>query len=221
MRILIIEDDVSFMKNLKRALELEGHEVDTAYDGVVGLKKAIRNMNDAIILDLMLPKKDGLQVCRELRDAKIATPIIMLTARGLLDDRVMGLDSGADDYLIKPFGFEELSARLRSLFRRRKTILEPAILKIADIIFNPAIHEITRNGKTLPLAPKEYKLLYYFLRNQRRVIPREELIAYLWKSKPKGNDLDVHIRYLRKKIDNGRKEKLIRTVKSVGFQIRD
>ena len=158
MAILIIEDEKKLVDILKRALNGERYSVDVAYDGEEGLEKAMKNNYALIILDIMLPKKDGFTVCKELRQHEIHTPIIMLTARGSVDDRVTGLDVGADDYLIKPFGLNELFARIRAVLRRPKTT-ESNITKVADLIIDRKKHEVTRAGKVISLTPKEYKLI--------------------------------------------------------------
>lgn len=220
MNILLIEDDKKLVKNLRKALEIEGYNVVVAYDGIAGFRKGLNTKHDLIILDLMLPKKDGVEICKELRKHNVQIPIIMLTAKDSPHDRVLGLDSGADDYLVKPFGLPELFARLRSLARRRKTTDRP-ILRISNLVLNPSTREVKRGRKSIHLTPKEYKLLEYLLRNANKALTRMELIARLWKLKPKGNELDVHIRYLRKKVDDGYSKKLIHTVKSVGYKIKN
>ena len=219
MKILLVEDSIKFAKNLKRALEIEGYSVDIAHDGAVGFDMGISPLYDLIILDVMLPKKDGLLVCSELRRHGIQIPIIMLTAKDELRDKVLGLDSGADDYLVKPFGFEELFARLRSLLRSKKTS-KPLVLKEGDLVLSSATHTVKRGGKTIQLTPKEYKIAFYLLRNSDRVVSRDELTAELWKTKPVGNELDVHISYLRKKINHGHTKKFITTIKGVGYRIK-
>jgi DNA-binding response OmpR family regulator len=219
MHILLVEDDVKFAKNLRTALEIEGYKVDVASDGMRGLARGLRPTYDLIIMDRMLPKKDGVSVVAELRNQNIQIPIIILTARGELEDRVSGLDSGADDYLVKPFGFEELFARLRSLLRRKKTTEQP-LLRAQDLEVDPASREVRRAGSLVQLSPKEYRLLLYLLRNRHKVITRGELTRLLWKVRPTGNQLDVHIRYLRRKIDDGQAKKIIYTVKGVGYKIK-
>ena len=164
MSILIIEDEKKLVSILKRALKSERYSVEVAYDGKEGLNKAMKNNYSLILLDIMLPKKGGLAVCKELRQHQIQTPIIMLTARGSTEDRVAGLDVGADDYLIKPFGLNELFARIRAVLRRRKTT-DPDITRIADLVMDKKKHEVTRAGKVIPLTPKEYKLLDTLLSN--------------------------------------------------------
>ncbi len=224
MTILIIEDEKKLSDILKRALKAERYSVDTAFDGEEGLSKALKNNYSFIILDIMLPKKDGMVVCRELRAKGIHTPILMLTARGTIEDRVTGLDSGADDYLIKPFGITELFARIRAILRRRKTT-DSDIAKIADLTMDRKKHEVTRAGKVIKLTPKEYKLLDTLLSHQGEAIARRKLIDDAWgpEFQEANNELNVHIKYLRTKIDGGKTKRkpLIHTIRGVGFVIKE
>jgi len=222
MSILIIEDEKKLVDILKIALKGERYSVDVAYDGEEGLAKALKNNYSAIILDIMLPKKDGFAVCKELRAQHIHTPIIMLTARGTEKDRVVGLDAGADDYLIKPFGLKELFARIRAVLRRRK-ITEPNIVKFSDVVMDKNKHEVTRAGKIVPLTPKEYKLLDTLLTNHGEVINRRRLIDHAWGPafKETNNELNVHIKYLRTKISKSNKKALIYTIRGVGFVLKE
>jgi len=225
MIILIIEDEKKISDILKRALKAERYTVDTALDGEEGLHKAIKNDYSLIILDIMLPKKDGITVCKELRAANIHTPIILLTAKGTPEDRVTGLDTGADDYLIKPFGITELFARIRAVLRRRKTT-DSDIVKIATLVMDRKKHEVTRGNKVISLTPKEYKLLDTLLSSQGEAITRRKLIDNAWGPEfiEANNELNVHIRYLRTKIDGTGKNKykpLIHTVRGVGFAIKE
>jgi DNA-binding response OmpR family regulator len=225
MAILIIEDEKKLVDILKIALKGERYSVDVAYDGQEGLDKAMKNNYSLILLDIMLSKKDGFTICRELREHQIHTPIIMLTARGTLEDRVEGLNAGADDYLIKPFGFNELFARIRAVLRRRKTT-DADITKVADLVMDKKKHEVTRAGKVILLTPKEYKLLDVLLSNSGEAINRQKLIDHAWGPafKEGGNELNVHIRYLRKKVDGEAKDKqkpLIHTVRGVGFVLKE
>lgn len=225
MTILIIEDEKKLSDILKRALKAERYSVDVAFDGDEGLSKALKNEYSFIILDIMLPKKDGITVCRELRSQNIHTPILMLTAKGTVEDRVTGLDAGADDYLIKPFGINELFARIRAILRRRKTT-DANITSIADLTMDRKKHEVTRAGKAIALTPKEYKLLDTLLSNQGEAIARRKLIDEAWGPdfKEANNELNVHIRYLRTKIDGDGKKKnkpLIHTIRGVGFAIKE
>ena len=222
MPILIVEDEKKLLDILKQALKAERYSVDTANDGEEGLAKAMKNNYSMIILDILLPKKDGFAVCKELRARQIHTPIIMLTARGSSDDRVAGLDAGADDYLIKPFGIKELFARIRAVLRRRKTT-DSDISKIADLVMDKKKHEVTRAGKVIPLTPKEYKLLDALLSNRGEAMNRRKLIDHAWGPdfKETNNELNVHINYLRAKIDKGNKKPLIHTIRGVGFVLKE
>jgi DNA-binding response OmpR family regulator len=226
MAILVIEDEKKLVDILKIALKGERYSVDVAYEGEEGLKKALNNNYSLIILDIMLPKKDGFEICRELRAHHIHTPIIMLTARSTIEDRIEGLNAGADDYLIKPFGLNELFARIRAVLRRRKTA-DSDIVKIADLVMDKNKHEVTRAGRVVALTPKEYKLLDALISHQGEAISRRKLIDHAWGPafKETHNELNVHIRYLRKKIDgtfNKKKSKsLIHTVRGVGFVLKE
>lgn len=222
MAILIIEDERKLVDILKRALKGERYSVDVAYDGEEGLEKAMKNNYALIILDIMLPKKDGFTVCKELRQRQIHTPIIMLTARGSVEDRVAGLDVGADDYLIKPFGLNELFARVRAVLRRPKTT-EANITKVADLVIDRKKHEVTRAGKVIALTPKEYKLLDTLVSNPGEAVNRRKLIDHAWGPtfKETNNELNVHIRYLRSKVDSGKNKPLIHTVRGVGFVLKE
>ncbi len=222
MAILIIEDEKKLVDILKVALKGERYSVDAAYDGQEGLEKALKNNYSLIILDIMLPGKDGFAVCKELREHHIHTPIIMLTARGTEEDRVMGLDAGADDYLIKPFGLNELFARIRAVLRRRKTT-DTDIAQFADILMDKKKHEVTRAGKIIALTPKEYKLLDTLLSHQGEAVNRRQLIDYAWGPEfvEGNNELNVHIKYLRTKLDTKKQKPLIHTIRGVGFVLRE
>ena len=221
MAILIIEDEKKLVHILQQALKGERYSVDVAYDGEEGLDKALKNNYSLILLDVMLPKKDGFTVCKELRAHEVHTPIIMLTARGSTEDRVTGLNFGADDYLIKPFGIDELFARIRAVLRRRKTT-DSDIRNVADLIMDKKKHEVTRAGKIISLTPKEYKLLDTLISNHGEAINRRKLIDHAWGPTfvETNNELNVHINYLRRKIDsNGRP--LIHTIRGVGFVLKE
>jgi DNA-binding response OmpR family regulator len=222
MTILVIEDEKKLVEILKKALRSERYAFDVAYDGEEGLEKALKGNYSLIILDLSLPKKDGLDVCKELRAKLVHTPIIMLTARGVTEDRVKGLDVGADDYLLKPFSLDELFARIRAVLRRRK-VTEGTILTFADLVLDTKKHQVTRLGKPLDLTPKEYRLLETLLRNKEQAITRSQLIEETWGKDAKNIDLElnVHMRYLRRKVDSGRKVSLIQTVRGVGYTLRE
>ncbi|MEX2029019.1 MAG: response regulator transcription factor [Candidatus Paceibacterota bacterium] len=226
MSILIIEDEKKLVEILKKALKGERYSVDVAYDGEEGLEKAMKNDYSLIILDIMLPKKDGFAICKELRAHQIHTPIIMLTARSVTEDRVIGLDSGADDYLVKPFGIKELLARIRAVLRRRKTT-DSDIVKVGNLVMDKRKHEVTRAGKIIALTPKEYKLLDTLLSNKGEAMNRRKLMDYAWGPafKETNNELNVHVRYLRRKIDGDTPKKknkpLIHTVRGVGFILKE
>lgn len=219
MRILLIEDNRRLNNSIRASLEEDGYAVDAAYDGVEGQELAEITPYDVIILDIMLPRRDGLEVCRELRQQRNRTPILMLTARDAVDDRVKGLDSGADDYLVKPFAIEELRARLRALLRRDAPEKTGQLL-VADLTLDPATHLVTRAGTAIELTAKEFSLLEYFMRNPHRLITREMAENHVWSYDYDGvsNVVDVYIRRLRRKIDEPFDEKLIETVRGAGYK---
>jgi len=221
MTILIVEDEKKLVEILKTALKSQYYTVDAAFDGEEGLNKALKNSYDLIILDIMLPKKDGLEVCRELRKRNIHTPIIMLTARGVTEDRVAGLDAGADDYLLKPFEMSELFARIRALSRRRKTTDAP-VYKVGDLVMDTKSHEVTRAGRKIGLTPKEYKILNALIIRSGEALTREKLLNAAWgpNFKEENHELNVHMRYLRNKIDEGHKKALIHTIRGVGYTLK-
>lgn len=222
MTILVVEDERKLVAILKKTLNKERYAVDVAYDGEQGLAKGLKNNYGLILLDIMMPKKDGLEVCRELRKHQIQTPIIMLTARGLMEDRVRGLDLGADDYIVKPFGIEELLARVRAVLRRKKTTELP-ILKVADLVIDKNRHEALRAGKTLSLTPKEYRLLDTMMRHAGQALNRRQLLDEAWGPdfRESNHELNVHIRYLRRKVDSAGRKPLIRTIRGVGYGVRE
>ena len=221
MRILLVEDNRRLSDSLRMILQDDGYAVDTAYDGNEGEEAGMISAYDVIILDIMLPGKNGLEVCRELRNRRITTPILMLTARDALEDRVIGLDSGADDYLVKPFALEELRARLRALLRRESGD-KSGYLQIGDLVLDPAEHFVSRNGSSLDLTSKEFALLEYMMRNPNRLITREMAQGHIWSYDYDGasNVVDVYIRRLRRKIDEPFEIKLIETVRGVGYRLR-
>jgi DNA-binding response OmpR family regulator len=222
MTILVIEDEKKLVDILKKALKSEKYAVDVAYDGQDGLEKGLKGNYGLIILDLMLPKKDGVEVCKELRSHQVHTPIIMLTARGTVDDRVAGLDIGADDYLVKPFGLEELLARIRAVLRRRKTS-DSLIWKVDDLIVDQKRHETTRAGRVIQLTPKEYRLLETMVRHKGEALTRRQLLDEAWGPtfEETNHELNVHIRYLRRKIDGNSTKPLIHTVRGVGYVLKE
>jgi DNA-binding response OmpR family regulator len=220
MRILIIEDNHRLNNSLKASLTETGYAVDAAFDGPTGQELAEITSYDAIILDVMLPGKDGMAVCRDLRKHHIITPIIMLTAMDTVEDRVQGLDSGADDYLVKPFALSELHARLRALLRRDSGD-KSGLLSVGDLTLNPALHEVKRDGQIIELRAKEYALLEYLMRNPNRLITREMAETHIWNYNFEGtsNVVDVYIRRLRQKIDDPFEVKLLETVRGAGYRL--
>ncbi|MCX6810402.1 MAG: response regulator transcription factor [Candidatus Berkelbacteria bacterium] len=222
MRILIIEDDHKIAGAVKRGLEQEKFAVDISYDGQDGLGQALTIDYDAIILDRMLPEIDGIEVCRALREKENHTPIIMLTAKDKLNDRVEGLNAGADDYLVKPFAFVELLARVRALLRRPAETKE-TVLKIDDLILNTMTFEVTRGGKKIELSSTEFSLLEYLMRNPNRILTKDNIISHVWDYDADilPNTVEVYIGYLRNKIDKlfPRKIQLIQTSRGFGYKI--
>lgn len=222
MRVLIIEDEHKIANSIKKGLEQESFAVDLAFDGEEGYDLASSEDYDVIILDLMLPKLSGEDICRNLRKENIHTPILMLTAKGELSNRVSGLNSGADDYLVKPFAFEELLARTRALIRRPKSSLGQE-LKTEDLILNPQTFEVKRGEKEIVLSKKEFALLEYLLRNADKVLTKDQIINHVWDydADVLPNTVEVYIGYLRNKIDLPFKEKkpLINTVRGFGYRL--
>lgn len=221
MRILVIEDEQKLARAIKRALELQNYAVDLAFDGESGLDLAVgENAYGVIISDVMLPKLSGFEVCQHLRQEKIQTPVLLLTAKGQVEDKVAGLDAGADDYLVKPFSFEELFARLRALVRRPPEQQE-SVLKIADLELDPIGLRVTRAGQEVQLSAREFALLEYLLRNKNQVLSKEKIVAHVWdyEADVLPSTVEVHIKHLRDKIDKSFKTKLIQTVRGFGYQL--
>lgn len=221
MRLLVIEDEKKVASFIKQGMEEEGYAVDVAHDGPEGLAMALDRVHDLILLDISLPGMDGLQVLKELRQRKVTTPVLLLTVRATIEDKVLGLDSGADDYLTKPFAFEELVARVRALLRRRPEG-EPPLLQVADLVLDPSRRTAARGGRKIELTAKEFALLDYFMRNPGRVLTRTMIIEHVWDYDfdTMTNLVDVYVNYLRKKIDAGRQPKLIQTVRGVGYVLK-
>ena len=221
MRILVVEDEKKVASFIKRGLAEEGYAVDVAPDGEEGVGMALDGVHDLIILDIHLPKMDGLGVLQELRKKKVDTPVLLLTVRATIEDKVLGLDAGADDYLTKPFAFEELLARVRALLRRRADA-EPPVIQIADLTLDPARRLVSRGNAKIDLTPKEYALLAYFMRNPGRVLTRTMISEHVWDYTfdTITNVIDVYVNYLRKKIDTGRERKLIHTIRGVGYVMK-
>jgi DNA-binding response OmpR family regulator len=220
MRLLLVEDDKKAARVLARGFNEEGFVVDVAHSGEVGDELAASSRYDLIVLDWLLPRKDGLAVCRGLRGRGIRTPILMLTARDSLPDRVSGLDSGADDYLTKPFAFEELLARIRALLRRSE-LTRPPVLKVADLVLDPVTHRVTRAAVEISLTPKEYAILETLMRHAGEVVSRTRIGESVWEDDPEDltNLVDVHVSHLRRKIDQGDRPTLIHTVRARGFRL--
>lgn len=220
MRILVVEDERRIAAFIKRGLEEEHYAVDVAYDGEKALDWADVVDYDLIVLDVLLPKKDGIQVCRELRTRGNKVPILMLTARDTIEDRVRGLDSGADDYLVKPFAFQELLARIRALLRRQGEV-KITRLQVGDLVLDTVTHRATRAGRMIELTAREYALLEFLMRHPRQVLSRTQIAEHVWNYDffSTSNVVDVYIRYLRRKIDEGFDVKLIKTVRGAGYKI--
>ncbi len=221
MRILVVEDEKKVASFIKRGLEEEGHAVDVAVDGEEGLTMALGSVHDLIILDIRLPKMDGLRVLKELRQEKVMTPVLLLTVRVTIEDKVLGLDAGADDYQTKPFAFQELVARVRALLRRRAAA-DPAILQVADLTLDPARRAVSRGDERIELTAREFALLDYFMRNPGRVLTRAMIAEHVWDYTfdTTTNVIDVYVNYLRKKIDAGWEPKLLHTVRGVGYVLK-
>ncbi len=221
MRILIVEDNRRLNDSLRATLEDDGYAVDSAFDGLDGEEMGLTPVYDVIILDIMLPGKDGVEVCRALRNRRITTPILMLTALDALDNRVQGLDSGADDYLVKPFEVDELRARIRALLRRESSV-KTATLQIADLELDPATHKVRRAGELIDLTAKEFALLEYLMRHANHLVSREKVEEHIWSYERMiaSNVVDVYIRRLRRKMDDPYDMKLLETVRGAGYRIR-
>ena len=221
MRILVAEDERDLNRVLTKRLENEGYCVDSCFDGEEALACLDMGEFDAVILDIMMPKADGLTVLKTMRTKQDRTPVLFLTAKDSIEDRVAGLDAGAGDYLVKPFAFEELLARLRVM--TRKAAGNPTnLFQVADLVMNTETHTVTRGGEVIPLSAKEFDILEYLLRNKEIVLSREKIENHVWNFDYTGgtNIIDVYIRYLRKKIDDGHDIKLIHTIRGKGYVLR-
>lgn len=224
MRILIVDDEQTLLDQLKEAFEGQRYIVETALDGEEALDKLFENPVDLIILDIMLPKQDGLSVLHELRRAGITTPVLMLTARGEIDDKIKGLDLGADDYLAKPFSLDELMARVRALLRRSGGQAD-SVLEVHDLRLDTASREVTIGGKSVELTAREFSILEFLLYNKNRAVSRFSLAEHVWGDAfdpfSMSNFMDVHIKNLRKKIGDSGHGTIIRTIRGVGYIIKD
>lgn len=223
MRILIVEDEFDLNMVISEMLTMEGYYVDSSYDGTDGLDNALSGIYDAIILDIMLPKKNGIEVLSEIRKNKINTPVLMLTAKSEIEDKISGLDNGADDYLTKPFNSRELLARIRALLRRREKIYIDENLKFADITIDKSTHEIYKNEQKIKLTKKEYDIIELLILNKGKVVPKENLTVKIWgyDTDIEYNSIEVYISFLRKKlraIDSG---VCISTVRGFGYTIKE
>jgi DNA-binding response OmpR family regulator len=221
MRILVVEDEGQLADIIKRGLEEQGYAVDAAYDGKEGEYLAENFSYDLIVLDIILPKKDGIEVCQTLRQKKLRTPILMLTCKGSVEDKVKGLDSGADDYLVKPFAFEELAARVRALLRREGTLISSKLV-VGNLVMDTATRQVWRGERRIELTHKEYAILEYLMRHPNIVVTRTMLEQHVWDMEfdSISNLIDVYIRRLRSKIDEGEKDSLIQTVRGAGYRIK-
>jgi DNA-binding response OmpR family regulator len=223
MYILVVEDERRLAQVVRKVLEEEGHTVDVATDGEEGLAMAMDSSHDVIVLDILLPGIDGFEVCRRLRAGRVDTPVLLLTALDAVEDRVRGLDAGADDYLPKPFAFQELLARLRALGRRRVQARDADQLQTGNLVLDLRRRRAVRDGRTIDLSPKEFALLEFLMRNQGRVVTRTQILDHVWgyDYSPDSNLVDVYVTYLRRKIDRGHQRKLIRTVRGAGYAVGD
>lgn len=222
MHILVVEDEDKLARLIQRVLQQEQHMVELAHDGEDGLDLAATGSFDLIILDVMLPKRSGTSVCKELRRMGVKTPVLMLTARDAVTDKVEGLDAGADDYLTKPFAFEELLARLRALSRRPPAFEESDRLQVADLTLDRATREVRRGDTAIELTAKEFALLEFLMRHPNQVLSRDRIIEKVWgyESDAPPNVVDIYIHFLRRKIDHGFPKPLIRSVRGVGYKLQ-
>ncbi|PRY07408.1 DNA-binding response OmpR family regulator [Pontibacter ummariensis] len=223
MKILLVEDEPKVASFIKKGLEEQAYEVDQAYDGLFGVKMALQHEYDLVILDIILPNMNGLDVCREIRKHNTTVSILMLTALGTTDDKITGLDAGADDYLTKPFEFKELLARIRALSRRGAESSAGEKLCIADLEMDLLKKTVTRGGKPVNLTAREFALLHYLLRNQGRVVSRVDITEQVWETSfdTGSNVIDVYINFLRKKIDKNHEPKLIHTLVGMGYVLKE
>jgi two-component system copper resistance phosphate regulon response regulator CusR len=223
MKILLVEDEPKVASFIKKGLEEQAYDVDQAFDGFFGRKLALENEYDLIILDVILPQMSGLEVCREIRKQNTTVAILMLTALGNTDDKILGLDSGADDYLVKPFEFKELLARIRALTRRANDSPTGEVLRMADLEMNLARKTVTRAGNPINLTAREFALLQYLMRNRERVVSRVDIIEQVWETSfdTGSNVIDVYINFLRKKIDKDYSSKLIHTLVGMGYVMKE
>ncbi|GAB1371616.1 response regulator transcription factor [Candidatus Kapaibacterium sp.] len=222
MRVLVVEDEKKVANFIKHGLEEERYIVETVNDGISAIDVVMNNHFDAIVLDVMLPGKDGLTLLKEIRDSGISTPVILLTARSTVEDKVAGLDLGADDYLPKPFSFDELAARLRSILRRSSPE-KSTKLRAGDLILDTVSHLAYRHGREIELTTKEYALLEYMMRNKNRILSRSTITQHVWKHNfdPESNIIDVYIKRLRSKIEKDDEKPIVQSIRGVGYRLRE
>jgi two-component system response regulator MprA len=223
MRILVVDDEPAVREAVERALRLEGHDVALAADGGEALEALGLRRPDAVVLDVLMPRVDGLELCRLMRERGDRTPVLMLTARDAVSDRVAGLDAGADDYLVKPFALEELLARVRALLRRCSPDGPPGPLRYSDLVLDPVSHEVSRAGRAIELTRTEFLLLELFLRHPRQVLTRSVIFENVWGYDfgPRSNSLEVYMGYLRRKTESDGEPRLLHTVRGVGYVLRE
>lgn len=223
MRILIVEDELDLNMVLSEMLTIEGYNVDSSYDGTDGLDNALSGIYDLIILDIMLPKKNGIEVLSEIRKNSINTPVLMLTAKSEIEDKISGLDNGADDYLTKPFNSKELLARIRALLRRREKILINENLEFADILIDKSTHEIYKNSQKVKLTKKEYDIIELLILNKGKVVPKDDLTVKIWgyNTDIEYNSIEVYISFLRKKLRAIDSTVCISTIRGLGYIIKE
>ena len=222
MRILVVEDEKKVASFIKKGLEEQSYAVDTAFDGLEGERLASQTPYDAIILDVLLPKQDGVVTCQKIRHKGVSTPVLMLTALGETDDKVRGLDSGADDYLTKPFHFEELLARVRALLRR-KSQDKSSLLQAGALVLDPVTRKVEREGRQIRLTSREFALLEYFMRNKGQILSRANLAQHVWNVSfdMESNVIDVYVKLLRQKIDRGFNQPMLQTIVGAGYVLKD
>jgi DNA-binding response OmpR family regulator len=222
MRILLVEDELKLAHAIKRALELQKYAVDLSNNGKEGLDLAIGEEYSLLLLDVMLPEIDGIEICRKVRESGIHTPIMLLTAKGQIKDKVTGLDIGADDYLVKPFSFEELFARIRALVRRPVHVNDP-VLKVRNLTLDPKTFMVKRGGESIDLSSKEFSLFEYLLRNKNKVMNKDQIISHVWNydSDVLPSTIEVHIKHLRDKIDVKGEVSFIHTMRGRGYCVKD
>jgi len=221
MRILLLEDETKVASFIQKGLEEEQYQVDVAHDGEEGLRRALASEHDLIILDILLPKRDGMSILREVRERRIDTPVLILTAKDSVEDRVAGLNSGCDDYLPKPFAFAELLARSRALLRRKSSD-RGVTLVAGDLVLDPVSHRVTRAGKNVELTSREYALLQYFMQHPNQILTRTMIVEQVWgyDFDNFSNVVDVYVNYLRNKIDRNFEPKLLHTVRGIGYVLK-